>query len=476
MRDVIVLGAGISGLSIGVFLTKTGHDVLILEAEEKPGGVISTLRKDGFLLELGPNSNLGKEAFLGLCKTLALEDSLLYPAESAKKRFLAKRLRNGTNKIIPVPMGPLQAIFTPLLSFPGKLRILLEPFVPRTSKSDEEVYSFISRRLGKEAAQEIVAPALNGIWAADYRQLSTRSSLPKLWEMEQSSGSLLRGAIRAGKEKRKSGATRARAKLTTFHDGLSEIAHKAASFVGNEGLLLGTRVSAITPTTDGYKVSVNTKDGTVQEHLARKVVCSLPADCAAELIQPLNTDLASHLRAIPYAPLGMLHLACRKEDVAHPLDGFGFLVPPSLDFALLGVIFSSSLFAGRAPDEYHLLTCFVGGASRPEFADVRREEIVARVIRELRSCIPLENTPRVLLGTYWPRAIPNYTLGHHQTLEQAAAFCRKHPGFHFLSSFQKGISVSDRVAAAAELAEELNTLNSRARTIRENKNKRCANI
>ena len=453
MYDAVIVGAGISGLSLAYYLRQAGLETKVVEQSLHAGGVIRSEKRDGFLIEHGPNSTLGKEAFLEIVSGLRLQEELLAPAAAAKKRYLALQERNGRQVIAAAPESFSAAVKTPFLTTRGKLRVLLEPLIRKTDAADESVYSFMVRRVGKELTEAVVAPVLGGIWAADIEALSTRSALPLIWSFEQGHGSIVRGGVQWLKARK--GTKTPRAKLATFRDGLEVLPRALAQHLG-DGLLRGREVLRIEP--GESKIDVYCRggdDGGEFRLTARRVVLAAPASRSASLIKPFAPPLADALSSIPYAPIGLLHLAFPVEQVKHSLDGFGFLVPPRLNCALLGAIFSSSLFPERAPSGYHVLTCFCGGASRPELANVEDDEICARVAAETARFIGAQTPAEVLDRTYWKAAIPNYPLGHFQLQLAAAEFTKTCPQIVFLGPWDRSIGVSDRCTEARKLAQEM---------------------
>ena len=452
MRSVAILGGGISGLALTYQLHKRGVDVVLLEASDRLGGVIRSERKDGFLIEHGPNSTLGKGAFTDLLTELQLEPHLLPPADRAKHRFLVSK-RGGSFELLPLPHSLGEAISTPILPFSSKLRVLMEPFAVICGGEDESVESFISRRLGDGVAQNIVAPMLGGIWAADISRLSCRSALPALWQMEQGSGSLSLSGLRRYTSKH-SAHNKIRPKITTFTDGLSQLVDRLTAAIPPERIALKTKVESVTFTGQGVRIVCGSPAGAL-EFEAAKCIAELPAAAAASLLESHDSGLAERIRAIPYAPVGVLHLACDATDVAHPLNGFGCLIPPKYGLATLGVIFSSTLFPGRAPDGQRLLTCFSGGAKQPALANVDDSAVREQVIAELTQLLGFKKPPRVLNATTWARAIPNYPLKHHRTQALVDAFNAEHPDFQVYGNWLRGISLGDRIEHAAVIAQTI---------------------
>lgn len=466
--DVVIVGGGISGLALAAFLKASGSKVLVLEQQARFGGVIETSRQDGFLLEIGPNSTMSGQALLELNAMLGIENAVLYPTENSKRRLI---LSGDTldPSLVPVPTKLSEAIFTPLLSPIGKLRLCAEPLIARSTAEDESVAEFFTRRLGSEFTQAIVAPALNGIWAADISRLSVRSALPKLWDLEQSAGSLIGGAVRKWLRRLPGpGQPHGRRRLFTYNHGLGQLMSALVDYLGPHAALANSTVLDFSYNDTAVTVNYVTIEapGRAAEHKATiradNVVICTEAAATSNLLAPFNQKLSNQLHAIPYAPLGVTHLAIRADQCnSSTVDGFGFLIPPRLKRLLLGAIFSSSIFERRAPDGFHLITCFSGGALAPQHARVDQMPIAESVAKDVQQILGLKSVPVILNRRYYRSAIPNYSLGHFQLQESIRRFEHEHPWLRCLGNWYSGVSVSDRVEAAKSLAHELGQARSR---------------
>ena len=421
MRDAIIVGAGISGLTLAHSLEQAGKSVLLLESGESAGGVLSTKRVGDFLLELGPNSILAKAGFREFVDSLGLSEELCPTLPSAKNRYIAASNGKAANQLHCMPKTPSAILKTPLISNPGKLRILCEFFQGRLGEQaggDLDVRSFIAKKFGPEFAQKIADPLLAGIWAADIGKLSCRTALPKLWQIERNHSSVLRFGLKKLFNKN----SIAKPELLSFKRGLSQMTETLAERISPESIAYRSEATEISLEKDKAIVSFKNADHSkLQTERAKAVVITSPAWTSAGLIRDLDSELSTRIQAIPYAPLGVLHLAYEKKKVVHKLDGFGFLVQNPKPIGLLGAIFNSSLFANRAPKEHHLLTCFVGGAKFPQLANLEDEQ-VALLTREVSQIINSSTEPEVLCKKFWPKAIPNYPVGHHLLQESVEKF------------------------------------------------------
>lgn len=443
MKKTAIIGSGITALARAWRLQQTGNDVTILETSETIGGAIQSHRKGPYLAEEGPNSiQVNSHEVDHFLKSIpGLEDRIVVASEKAKKRFI---LKNGTP--LPVPMGPLSAITTPLWSISGKLRVLKEPFIPAIDpKTEESAADFVRRRLGPELYHYAINPLIGGIYAGDPEQLSLRYAFPKLYALEQNNGGLIRGAIAKMRASGRSNAPKVSKRIISFKDGLAELPRALAKALG-QSLRTSVSIESIQATGHNWQIKYNGENHTFDE-----VVLTLPSHALLKL--PLHRDIQSALEPlthIDYPPVSVLTLAYKRAKVDHPLDGFGVLVPECEQRSILGVLFPSSLFAGRAPDDEVLLTVFIGGERQPSLAVADTEQLCATVLPELEELLGTSGTPTFKHHKHWPRAIPQYKLGYGRLLEQMDQVEAQFPGLKLAGNYRDGISLSYCMEAAAK--------------------------
>ena len=448
--DVAVIGAGIGGLSLAYQLKRFRKSVCVLEASDRVGGVISSAERDGYLLELGPNTVLGKPVVLELLKQLKLESEIVPQSSTAKNRYLAVRSEI-KNTLIPFPRSVVQAISTPLLTLRAKGRLLTEPFRRSSSCEDQSVSAFLETRIGELAVRRVVGAMFAGVWAADITTLSARSSIPMLWDWVAKSGSLYRGALGKLWTPRDSSKPKGRASILSFRAGLQTLPTALQHELG-ESVKLNSRVYSIEHREGMTAIRI---EGQAEAIFAKQIVIACDAENTARLIESQDAGLAHSIRSIPYAPLGMLHFCCSRTAVQHPLDGFGFLAAPEKGYALLGTIFSSALFPSAAPPGQVLLTAFCGGAVNPQYANVTDVAVQQRAEAELIKILGISAPLQILSANYWPRAIPNYAVGHFRVEQAVADFERRFSQVCFLGNWLRGISLGDRIKEANALADRL---------------------
>lgn len=441
--DVVVLGAGISGLTVAYRARQAGRSVRVFEKSDRVGGPIRSERIEGYLIEHGPNTVQPKGELMALIDELGLDGKMLL-ADPRLPRFV--RFAGGLH---PVPMSPGAVFKTKLLSVGGRLRLLAEPFISALpSDTDENLMHFAERRLGPEIAERLVAPFVSGIWAGDAENLSVMSAFPRLFRWESRHGSLLRGAFSdRGKAK---GAPVVPKGLLSFYDGLETLPHALAQALGGD-LQTRSTVDEIFPEQPipGEVVWRVRIGGNILS--AKNVVLAIPANEAANLVGRFAPGAAAALEAVPYVPLAVLHLGFREEMMGRRPHGFGFLSTPSEGQDVLGCIWSSSLFGGRAPEGHHLITAYLGGARHRELVALPDNELLNRALTDLQPTMELRGRPSFIRVSRYERAIPQYTLGHGRRVLTLAKTEKLFPGLKFAGNYMEGISVGDVVRQATTL-------------------------
>lgn len=443
---VAVLGAGITGLTAAWYLKRAGFSPVIYEKSRWVGGAIGSLRSNGWLHELGPNSLLeGSPAVARFIDDLGLGPRRLYAAPAARQRYI---VRDG--RLVAMPTSPLAFATTGLFSLPAKLALLGEPWrKPSAPDAEESVADFVVRRLGREFLDYAINPFVGGVYAGDPARLSVRHAFPKLHALEQEHGSLIRGALR---RRNTSGGPKGR--IFSFPNGLAELPDTIARSLG-DSIRLGAVVSGLAPTETGWRVLSDHPDAARDPEYAA-VVCALPADALAALdIDGLPTArLLRRLGQIEQPPVASVFLGFRRADIAHPLDGFGMLVPQVEHGLILGTLFSSTLFPGRAPEDHVALTTFVGGMREPELFELEDGELQRVVQAELDRLLGVAAPPVFARVQRWPRAIPQYTLDYDRFKD--ALFMVEEDagrGLFIGGNCRDGISLANCIESGRRLAD-----------------------
>src|SRR5689334_3879176 len=387
MNRIVIIGGGISGLAAAhrVLELNPEAQVTILEASDRLGGTIQTEHRDGFLLERGPDSFISEKPHaIDLAKRLGLESQLIQTNEEFRRSFIVRdgRLRavpEGFQLMAPSRMWPF--LTSDIFSLPGKMRMAADLFLPRKSTNgttDESLASFVRRRLGEEALARMAQPMVGGIYTADPETLSLRATLPRFLEMERQHRSLILAMLRQGRAQ-KIGTSGARYSLFLSFDQGMQVLVDAVSRI-NADVRLNSRVKTLRY--DGQSWAMTTDKG---EQLKADGVClAVPAYVAVALLNDTHERLAQKLRQIKYASTATINFGYRRTAIAHPLNGFGFVVPFVEKRSLLACTFSSVKFSGRAPEGHVLLRAFAGGALQPEIFARDDDEMRVRVERALR--------------------------------------------------------------------------------------------
>jgi oxygen-dependent protoporphyrinogen oxidase len=443
---VAILGAGITGLTAAWYLQRAGCQPVVFEKSGRAGGVIGARSEDGWLHELGPNSLLeGAPAMEAFIKDVGLADRRLFAAPAAKQRYI---VRGG--RPVAMPTSPRGFVTTGLFSWRAKLGLLGEPWRARgPADREESVADFVLRRLGREFLDYAINPFVGGVYAGDPALLSVPQAFPKLHALEQEHGSLIRGAIR-----RRNASGGPAGRMFSFPLGLAELPLAAARSLG-PAVQLNHTVIAVQRTADGtWQVTVEA-DGRRRTESFAAVVCALPADALAAVAfsgVPEAGQLGL-LGEIKQPPVCSIFTGYRRADVRHPLDGFGLLVPAVEGRALLGTLFSSSLFTGRAPEGCVGLTSFVGGMRQPELTLLSDAELVRTVQGELSRLLGAEQAPVYTHVQRWPRAIPQYTMGYQRFKDAITAAEKSAPGLFIGGNCRDGISLPNCIDSGRRLAE-----------------------
>jgi len=449
--DVLIVGAGISGLSAACFLKKKGYSVQVLEKSNQTGGNIQTEQKNGFLIEYGPNSVLDTTPTIHeLIDILGLKKDVIYASKTANKRYI---MRNGG--LHALPTSPIAFLRSKLFSGRAKLRLVREPFIPSyKGDKDESLADFVKRRLGQEFLDFAINPFVAGVYAGAPEQLSVLHGFPKLKQLETKYGSLIRGAIRGAHERRKSNETsKNSAGMLSFIGGLGMLVQAAQKYLQDD-LHLSVNITDIN--TGDNRVNVSYLNNEQKHRLsAKQILVTLPAQAYKDFPLKMEPDFLSSLSSVYYPPVSMVFLGYNHVSKHVPRDGFGFLVPEKEKRKILGTLWSSSIFSGRSPQNGMALTTFVGGRRQPEITNLSSDELVALVRKELAEIMGLTSEPTIAFVKQWPTAIPQYVPGYGKTLATIDRFEQNNPRIIIGGNFRAGISVADCIKNSFQISEKI---------------------
>jgi oxygen-dependent protoporphyrinogen oxidase len=493
---VAVVGGGMTGLACAHRLLELSReagrpiDLQIFEGSDRLGGVIASERREGFLLEAGPDSFITDKPWaLALCDRLGIRERVIGTNETHRRSFVvhAGRLHpvpEGFQLLAPGRLGPFLA--SGLFTWPGKVRMALEPFIPpRREGGDESLASFVERRLGREALARIAQPMVAGIYGADPRNLSLDATLPRFRTMEREHGSILRamwarkrdGATGRGGDRAKgSGTSGARYGLfVSFDAGMQTLTDALIARIPPDAVSLATRVTTLQREADGWQIETQSPEPRAQSRLYNAVCLALPAWQAADLLAGSDRDLAGSLRAVPYAAAATVNLAYRRDDIPHPLDGFGFVVPSTEQRTLLGCTFCHVKYPGRAPEGRALLRAFVGEGGLTPLAPLPSEGrgestspfalgkgagglgpgLVAAVREDLRALLGITVDPLFTTVHCFPAAMAQYAVGHQERIAAIEERLGRFPGLALAGNGYHGIGIPDCVRSGETAAERL---------------------
>lgn len=460
---MVVVGGGIAGLSAAYALSHSdGPPVActLVEGDSRLGGKILTEQVDGFVIEGGPDSFLSQKPWgIELCRKLGLEDRLIGTNPDRRRTFVYSRgrleeLPEGLALGVPTRLGPF--VRSGLLSWPGKLRLGAEIFVPRRrEEGDESLGGFFRRRLGDEALERIIEPLMTGIYAGDADRLSIMATFPRFPEMEREHGSLVRSMLSARRRRTASdeGEPPRWTPFVTLRGGLSELVEALAGRLSAVKVCVGRRVTAVRScgTGRGYEVLVEGESSLK----ADAVVLATPAFGAAALLEPLDGTVAGLLGGIPYASTATVTLGYRREGFSHDLDGYGFVIPRIEGRTLLASTWSSSKWGHRAPDGSVLIRSYIGGAGRETALERSDEELVELARADLRHVMGVMEKPALARVFRWPRAMPQYLVGHLDRLAAIEARLQGLPGVFVAGAGYRGVGVPDCIRDGLGAAERV---------------------
>jgi protoporphyrinogen/coproporphyrinogen III oxidase len=457
MTRVVIIGGGIAGLAAAYQLqtrARAAHlplDFRLIDGAPVFGGKIVSSRIEGFVVEGGPDSFLTqKTAALDLCRALGLGDELIPTNDAARKIFLWSRgklrpMPDGVMLIVPTRVMPF--LSSSLISWRGKLRMGLEVLIPPGGGDDDESLAhFVRRRLGREALDQIAEPMLAGIYVADAETLSVRSTFPRLLALEKKHGSLIRGMRSLASKSKGSAST-----FMTLRGGLQTLVEALVDQLDPHALLPGRRVVALARDASGYHLTLN--DGAIVH--ADALVLATPASTSAELLQALDPALAAALRAIRYVSSATVSLGFRRAELNHPLNGFGFLVPSHERRNITGCTWTSTKFEQRAPPGHALLRAFVGGAYDEQVAEEADEALVRIVRAELRALMGISAAPVLSKVFRWPKANPQYTVGHQARVAAIERLAAQHSGLYLAGAAYHGVGIPDCIEDGTRAAKQI---------------------
>ncbi|WP_422926359.1 protoporphyrinogen oxidase [Singulisphaera sp. PoT] len=478
-KRIVVVGGGLSGLTAAHRLSQhmggsyPPFEIIVLEAKDRVGGAIWTRREGGFTLEGGADSFITNKPWgVDLCRELGLSDRLIGTDSRHRRSFVVRQ-----GKLCPVPegfvlmaphrLGPL--LTSPILSWRGKMRMLFDLVIPRKGDDgDESLATFVKRRFGREALDRLIQPLVGGIYTADPNELSLKATLPQFLRMEQEHGSLIRAAFRQSREARSAEKNSSGARYGLFvslDEGMETLPRELVAALPRGTVRTNSPVRRISRTDPISPWRVELLDG--DPIMAHVVILTTEAHASARLIDGYDPALALQLRSIPYASSAIVNFAFRRDQVSHPMDGFGAVVPAVEGRNILAISFLSVKFPSRAPEGSVLMRVFLGGATQPELFDREDDELVAIARTELGELLGVKGEPLLVEVGRHSRAMPQYTLGHTDRVSAIREQLAKHSCLALAGNAFDGVGIPDcirgaRIAADSALAALLASANTAA--------------
>ena len=450
-HDIVIIGAGLTGLTTAFALRNKNRNVTILESDNKIGGQIQSHHVNGFVFESGPNTGVVKyPEVMDLCHSLNGSCKLEIAQASAKRRLIWKG-----NKFHELPSGLLSAITTPLFSTYDKLRILTEPFRAKGNNPDESVAELTKRRLGTSYLDYAVDPFLAGVYAANPTMLPTKYALPKLYQLEQNYGSFILGAIKKAREPKTDRDKTATKEVFSTCGGLSNLTKAMADKIGSDNIVLNTKSISITPSVEGFDIHY-TVNGEQHNIKCNKVVTTCGAYALSTLLPFVDSDIMNTITNLKYAPVIQVGVGIADtKEVSH--NAFGGLVPSKEKRDVLGILFPSDCFSQRAPERGAAYAFFIGGMKHPEMIKLSDEEIKQLVINDLHCMMkyPATIQPEAINIYRHDRAIPQYESSTANRLRSIDLLQQKYPGLVIAGNLRDGIGMGDRIKQAYDIAASM---------------------
>ncbi|GAV23350.1 protoporphyrinogen oxidase [Carboxydothermus pertinax] len=458
MSDFLVIGGGIAGLAAAYELFREGQDFILIEEDNYFGGKVKTNLRDGFVIEGGPDCFLSeKPQVFQIARELKFEDKIIGTNDEFKGTYILSKgrlheLPEGLMMMVPTKIIPF--VLSPLISWPGKIRMGLDLFIPpKKDDSDESLYSFVTRRLGREALEKIAEPLIGGIHAGTPEEMSIKATFPRFVEMEKKYGSLIKGMLTAKAQAVKKPKTKSKTTyFMSFQKGMGELAENIVANLPEYKLFSGKKAIKISYKNGKYQTFLS--DGEVIE--SNHVILAVPSYVAAELLEELNSDLAGLLTQTGFASSATITLAYKKADWPFAVNSFGFVVPRIEKRHLMAITYSSVKWNHRVPSEdYLLVRGFLGGAVNQEDVFLPEKDMVDLVLREIKDILGVQAKPLFYEIFRWPKGMAQYKVGHLERLAKIDKLVEEMPGLALAGSSYRGIGVPDCIKSGREAVRRL---------------------
>jgi len=458
-KDIVIIGAGLTGLTAAYLLSQKGKDVVVLDINSVAGGQIKTFNENGFVFESGPNTGAISnpevaELMMKLEKTSGGKCLLETAPDASKRRLIWKG-----EKFHALPSGLWSAVSTPLFSLKDKFRILGEPWRKKGDNPNESVGALARRRLGKSFVDYAVDPFLSGVYAGNPDTLVTKYALPKLYNLEQNYGSFVKGSIAKSKEPKTDRDRLATKKVFSAKGGLSNITSALADFIGSDNILLGLKDVVVEKNSGDmpWKVCFSDSDSQNVTIECNKVITTCGSYALPELLPFVDKDDLAKINNLTYAPVVQVSVGV-KDALGGDYKAFGGLVPSCEHKQVLGILFPSACFTGRAPEEGALFSFFLGGVRHTDYLEKSDEEITEIINQAFHSMLgfPKGSTPDLLKIFRHKHAIPQYEVNSGERFAAVERVQNQNPGLIIAGNLRDGIGMAHRIKQATDIAGSIN--------------------
>jgi len=470
-KRVVIVGAGITGLSAAYRLQELSQEkqipieiFVLVDSEKQIGGAIASSSQDGFLLEEGPDSFVSEKPWaLNLCKRLGIESEIINTQDRFRKSFVVRKktlmeVPDGFYLMAPMKVFPF--LKSHIFSWFGKIRMGLEIFVPKKkNQNDESLSHFIRRRFGQEALDRIVQPMIGGIYGADPEKLSLMATFPRFLDMEQKHGSVI-SALRNRKTQNSELRTQNSVSgprygmFLSFKQGIQTLVDALREKLPNDCICSDKKVNKIIRNKQNNQWEIH-MEGIPAPLEADEVIMATNAHKTGSLLEGLDEALSQKLKSINYGSVVTMSFAFKREDIQHPLNGFGFVVPDKENLSMVGCTFSHMKYEGRAPEGYVLLRAFVGGALQEELLQLNDKDLEEKVLKDLNQLLGVDGKPLFVKTRRFMSSMPHYELGHCDKVKDIESLAIMHEGLYLTGNGYKGIGIPDCIHSGEIAAETI---------------------
>lgn len=449
--EVVILGGGLTGLTLAFLLQRANVDFVLLEKSDKAGGVIQTRERDGFVYEIGPNTGiLAHPEVAELFELLAPDVEIELANPKAENRWI---LKNG--KWQALPSGLTGGVKTPLFTLKDKFRLLAEPFRKKGDNQMETISELVKRRMGQSFLDYAVDPFISGIYAGDPDQLVTKYALPKLYALEQNYGSFIKGGIKKAREPKSDRDRKATRKVFSVKGGFRNLISALVDRIPSEKIVYNAALISVSAGDSSFFTKVKTSEGRQLTIKSRRFTSTAGGHELAGLFDFIDNDTLQPVTHLEYAKVAQVIMAFDRWN-GPLLNAFGGLIPSKEKRNILGVLFPSSIFEGRTPDGGALLSVFTGGVKRPDLLNLGDDELLKIVRQEMTDLLQIDKSRLAFVEIHrYQHAIPQYGKQSPEKLQRITELEARHPGLILAGNIRDGIGIADRIRQATELSKLL---------------------